>query len=76
MDASQNKERPVANANFKLQLITPNGKWPYLGNAYLNRDGSFSICLDAGVTITGGQKLHLRAARAKPDKTVAPQPER
>lgn len=63
----------MANANFKLQLITPNGKWPYIGNAYLNRDGSFSIYLDAGVTVTGGQKLHLRAARAKPDEMVAPE---
>jgi hypothetical protein len=41
--ASQDKERPMKTANYKLQLITPEGKWPYVGNAYVNRNGSISL---------------------------------
>jgi len=63
--ASQNKESPMKTANYKLQLITAEGKWPYVGNAYVNRNGSISIYIDGGVTIAGGQKLYLRAARDK-----------
>jgi hypothetical protein len=61
----------MANANFKLQLITTDGKWPYIGNAYVNRNGSVSIYLDAGVTVTGGQKLYLRAVRPKDEAAAA-----
>ena len=54
---------------FKVQLITEGTTWPYVGNAYLNKNGSINIYLDAGVTLTGGQKLHLRPARKSENKT-------
>jgi hypothetical protein len=51
---------------FKVQLIITNGgKWPYVGNAYVNRNGTINVYLDQGVTLSGGQKLHLRPAREK-----------
>jgi hypothetical protein len=54
----------MENRKLKVQCITDAGKWPYVGNAYRNRDGSISVYLDAGVTLTGGQKLYLREARS------------
>ncbi len=53
--------------NFKVQLITSEGKWPYVGNARLGRNGSLNVYLDQGVTITGGQKLYIRPAREQPE---------
>jgi hypothetical protein len=61
----------MANVNFKLQLITTDGKWPFIGNAFVNRNGSISIYLDAGVTVTGGQKLYLRAVRLKDEAAAS-----
>ena len=56
---------------FKVQLIlASNGKWPYVGNAYVNRDGTINVYLDPGVTLSEGQKLHLRAARGKTEAQV------
>lgn len=49
---------------FKVQLITEGeGRWPYVGNGYLNKDGSINLYLDEGVTLTGGMKLRVREAR-------------
>ena len=62
----------MKTSNYKLQLITPEGKWPFIGNAYINRNGSLSIYLDEGVSLTGGQKLYLRPTRPTADQ---PQPE-
>ena len=50
---------------FKVQLIMQEGKWPYVGNAYVNRNATINVYLDEGVTLSGGQKLHLRPARGK-----------
>ena len=50
---------------FNVQLITQEGKWPYVGRAYKNHDGSLSLYLNDGVTITSGQRLYIRAARGK-----------
>ena len=61
----------MKTANYKLQLITPEGKWPYVGNAYVNRNGSISIYLDEGVSLTGGQKLYMRAAQSKTDEAAS-----
>jgi hypothetical protein len=60
--------------NYKVQLITPEGKWPYVGNAYQNHNGTISLYIDRGVTLTGGQKLYLRTARAE-SAPVAAEPE-
>ena len=63
---------------FKVQLIITNGgKWPYVGNAYVNRNGTINVYLDQGVTLSGGQKLHLRPARGKAEtaETVETAPE-
>jgi hypothetical protein len=56
----------MKNANMKCQVITTEGKWPFVGNAYVNRNGSISIYLDEGVQLSGGQKLYLRPAGQKP----------
>jgi hypothetical protein len=65
----------MENKKLKVQLITPEGKWPFVGNAFRNRDGSISVYLDEGVALTGGQKLYLRAAREKA-ATAEPEAER
>jgi len=57
----------MENKKLKVQLITEEGKWPYVGNAFRNRDGSITLYLDEGVTVTAGQKLYLRPARTKND---------
>jgi len=49
---------------YQVQLITPTGAWKYVANAYPTKDSGFNIILDPGVTLTGGQKLHLRPPRA------------
>jgi hypothetical protein len=74
--ASQNeRERLMETRKFKVQLIITNGgKWPYVGNAYVNRNGTINVYLDEGVTLSGGQKLHLRPARGKAEApTDAPE---
>jgi hypothetical protein len=48
---------------YKVQLITPQGAWKYVANAWPTKDSGFNIVLDPGVTLTGGQKLHLRPPR-------------
>ena len=55
----------MENRKLKAQLITPEGKWPFVGNGFRNRDGSITVYLDEGVTLSGGQKLFLRAVREK-----------
>jgi hypothetical protein len=53
---------PSENRNYPITDATE-GKWPFVGTAYFNRDGSISVYLDAKATITGGQRLYIRAAR-------------
>ncbi len=62
----------MENSKFKVQLITTEGKWPYVGNAHRNRNGSFSVYLDKGVTLSGGQKLYLCAARDRAQANEIP----
>lgn len=51
---------------FKVQLITDGeARWPYVGNAYENKDGSLNVYLDEGVKLAGGQKLRVRPAKPK-----------
>ena len=56
----------MSNAKrFKVQLIADEGKWPYVGDARKNKDGSINVYLDAKdeLVLKGGQKLRLRPAR-------------
>jgi hypothetical protein len=39
------------------------GLWPYVGTAYVNKNASLNLYLNPGVSLMGGQKLHLRPAR-------------
>ena len=64
----------METSKFKVQLITEDGKWPFVGNAYCNRNESVSIYLDEGVTITGGQKLYLSATEKRPEAAPAAEP--
>ena len=57
---------------FKVQVIVENAKWPYVGNAYQNKDGSISVLLDSGAKLTGGQKLYIRPARTEMTAPLAP----
>ena len=56
---------------FKLQLVVQDGRWPYVGNGYLNKDGSINIVLDPDTELKSGQRLHLRAA-FKPAPSTGP----
>jgi hypothetical protein len=53
------------NKKWKVQRITDAGKWPYIGDAYVNKDGSINVYLDEGVAVSGGEKLHIKPAREK-----------
>jgi hypothetical protein len=63
-----------AQKKFTVQLITEEGLWPYVGTAYMNKNASLNLYLDAGVSLMGGQKLHLRPAR--PQNTPVSRPSR
>ena len=63
----------MGNASrFKLQVVVEGGRWPYVGNGYLNKDGSINIVLDQDVELGGGQKLQLRAAFHQPEAQPKP----
>jgi hypothetical protein len=51
------------STKLKVQLVIEGQKWPYVGNGFVNKDGSFSIYLDQNVELKGGQKLFVRPAR-------------
>ena len=53
---SANDNRPTKSAipakRYKAQVVTDGqSPWPYLGNAFENRDGSISLYLDVGCAI-------------------------
>ena len=42
----------MKNPSYKAQVVLDNAKsWPYIGNAYANKDGSLSLLLDRGVKL-------------------------
>lgn len=59
---------------FKVQLIIDGGRWPYVGNAYQNSDGTFTIYLDRDVELTGGRKLRIRPAFGATATATRPAP--
>ena len=59
---------------YNVQLISDGQKWPYVGRAYPTKDGGFNIYLDDDVILSGGQKLHVRPARAKAEAAAEPAP--
>jgi len=67
----------MSKPTFKLQAICDNHQpWPYIGNAFQNKNGSFSLYLDRGVKVVLADgtlleandersvKLYLRPARS------------
>lgn len=52
---------------YKVQRIVEGQAWPYVGNAYLNKNGTLSIQLDKNATLSGGDKLYIKPAREKPE---------
>jgi hypothetical protein len=64
--ASQRGETNMSQrATYNVQLITENGQWPYVGKAYVNKNGSFNVYLDPGKTIPPGAKLCIRERRQR-----------
>ena len=59
------KGRTTMTKRFKLQLIVDDGRWPYVGNGYLNKDGSINLVVDQDTIIEGGRRLRLRPAFGK-----------
>src|SRR5262249_60761245 len=60
------KERTMSTLRFNVfQITTDKQKWPRIGTALVNRDGSFNVYLDQNVTLTGPAKLQIRVRRAK-----------
>jgi hypothetical protein len=59
-------KKQAGSKRFNAQLITDGERWPFVGRAYVNHNGSLTVYLDDGVTLTGGQKLYLRPAAQKP----------
>lgn len=57
---------------YKVQQIVEGQAWPYVGNAYLNHNGTFSIQLDKSATMPGGAKLYLKPAREKRTDSAEP----
>jgi hypothetical protein len=55
-------------------LISDGERWPFVGRAYLNHNGSINVYLDEGVTLTGGQKLYLKHAVDKAAKAAKSEP--
>ena len=58
---------------FEVQLIVDQGKWPQIGTARFNKNGSLNLYVSRGVTLSGGQKLYLRPLEAKPATAVESQ---
>jgi hypothetical protein len=56
---------------FTVQLITDGeAKWPYVGGAVVNKNGSINLYLDEGKPVPAGARLYLaqpRKAEAKPE---------
>lgn len=51
---------------LSAQLISEDTEsWKYIGNAFVNRNGSINLYLDDDVVIPKGAKIHLRVPRAK-----------
>src|SRR5262249_21370615 len=61
-------EKPL---RFNVSLITDEGKWPSVGTAYGNRDGSFNLYLRENVTLSGPAKLQMRVVRPKAGEAQA-----
>ena len=58
---------------MKVQQIVENSKtWPYVGNAYFNKDGSLNVYLDKDKAVPTGAKLHLRPARGRQTQEQQP----
>ena len=51
----------MSKPNFKVQAIREGFQWPYIGNAYRNKDGSIGLLLDRDVTLTLADGTKLRA---------------
>ena len=59
------------NVKFKVQLVVNDANWPFVGNAYANRNGAISIYLDDKVVLHGGQKLYLSATKPRTVEATA-----
>jgi hypothetical protein len=63
-------KKTTSSRKYNVQLITDGERWPFVGRAYVNHNGSISVYLDEGVTLTGGQKLYLKPAADKVAKAA------
>jgi hypothetical protein len=61
-------KKTTSSRKYNVQLISDGERWPFVGRAYLNHNGSINVYLDDGVTLTGGQKLYLKYAADKAEK--------
>jgi hypothetical protein len=57
---------------YKVQKIVEGATWVYVGNAYLNKNGTLSIQLDKNATLSGGDKLYVKPAREKTEAEAPP----
>jgi hypothetical protein len=56
---------------LNVQLITEgSGKWPYVGRAVVNKNGSINLYLDPKKTVPTGARLYLSESR-KQDEAQA-----
>ena len=63
--------------NLKLQAIVEGpGKWPYIGNGYLNQDGSITLVLDKTVKLELPDGRVLQASEAGKIRLMARRPYR
>ncbi len=59
--------------SYKVQAIVEGASpWPYLGNAYANKDGSLTIVLDRGVALRLADGTVLEATAPEGDDDARP----
>jgi len=58
-NATKKGRRPSHN----IQRIVEDGKWPFIGAVWQNKDGSLNVVLDDD--LPKGAKLHIRPRKAR-----------
>ncbi len=66
------EEKNASTTTYEVQLISEEDKkWPSVGYARVNKNGSINVYLKPGASIEGGKKLYLSPSKPKTTEGLA-----